>query len=231
MTNKKKLDGIQIWKQFEDLLIPKLRLSMSERALYSHLLRHSRFEGKLQLRFSIGWLARGVGIGAQAARGGVRRLAAKGALRLTEKSKRGHTIELRLPAEVRGLRARKIPKRGARRLRGAANLEEADFLVNRALREAIYAREDGYCFYCLRRVTSVTRCLDHIIPLARRGWNGYRNLVTCCSECNSLKGERRAEDFLRWLYRNGRLESGELKGRLRALEKMAAGKIRPVVNG
>ncbi len=85
MTNNKKLDGIQIWKQFEDLLIPKLRLSMSG-ALYSHLLRHCRFEGKLQLRFSIGWLARGVGIGAQAARGGVRRLAAKGALRLTEKA-------------------------------------------------------------------------------------------------------------------------------------------------
>ena len=133
---------------------------------------------------------------------------------------------MRLPAEVRGLRARKTPKRGARRLRGAANLEEADFLVNRALGEAIYAREEGYCFYCLRRVTSATRCIDHIIPLARRGWNGYRNLVTCCSECNSLKGER-AEDFLRWLYREGRLESGELKERLRALEKMAAGKIRP----
>ena len=170
-------DGVEVWKQFEDLLIPRLRLSMSERGLYSHLLRHSRLEGKNRLRFSIGWLSRGAGIGTAAARGGVRRLAAKGVLRLTEKSKRGHTIEVRLPAEVRGLRARKTAKRGARRLRGAVNLEEADFLGNRALREAIYAREDGYCFYCLRRVTSATRCIDHIVPLARRGWNGYRNLV------------------------------------------------------
>jgi 5-methylcytosine-specific restriction endonuclease McrA len=229
MKNKR-LDGVQIWKQFEDLLIPGLRLSMSERGLYSHLLRHSRLEGKVRLRFSIGWLARGVGVGVAAARGGVRRLAAKGALRLAEKSKRGHTIEVRLPAEVRGLRARKTARRGAKRLRGPANLEEANFLGNRALRAAIHAREDGYCFYCLRRVTSATRCIDHIIPQARRGWNGYRNLVSSCSECNSLKGERRAKDFLRWLYREGRLESGELKERLRALEKMVAGKMRPEVD-
>ncbi|MGB2672001.1 MAG: HNH endonuclease, partial [Candidatus Acidiferrum sp.] len=166
---------------------------------------------------------------AAAARGGVRRLAAKGALRLTEKSKRGHTIEVRLPAEVRGLRARKTPKRGAKRLRGAANLEKANFMGTRALREAIHAREDGYCFYCLRRVTSATRCIDHIIPQARMGWNGYRNLVSSCAECNSQKGERRADDFLRWLYREGRLESGELKERLRALKKMASGKMRPEV--
>ncbi len=62
------------------------------------------------------------------------------------------------------------------------------------------------------------------------GRNGYRNLVSSCSECNSLKGDRRAEDFLRWLYREARLESGELKERLGALEKMAAGKMRPEVD-
>jgi len=47
----------------------------------------------------------------------------------------------------------------------------------------------------------------------------------------SQKGERRAEDFLRWLYREGRLESSELKERLRALEKLTTGKLRPAVNG
>jgi hypothetical protein len=86
MTNKK-LDGISIWKQFEDLLIPGLRLSTIERAVYSHLLRHSRL-GKLRLTFSIGRLARGASLGEAAARRGVRRLAARGALRLAERSKR-----------------------------------------------------------------------------------------------------------------------------------------------
>ena len=138
---------------------------------------------------------------------------------------------MRLPEEVRGVRARKAAEGGAERLRGAASLEETDFLGKRPLREAIHAREGGRCFYCLRRVTAATRCIDHIVPQVRMGRNGYRNLVSSCSECNSLKGERRAEDFLRWLYREGRLESSELKERLRALEKMAAGKMRPVVAG
>ncbi len=229
MTNKK-MDGVLIWKQFEDLLIPGLRLSVIERAVYSHLLRHSRLEGKQRLQFSIRWLARGAGLSGWAARKGVRRLAAKGALRLAERSKRGHVIEVRLPEEVRGVRAREIAEGRAERLRGAATLEETDFLEKRTLREAIHAREGGHCFYCLRRVTAATRCIDHVIPRVRMGRNGYRNLVSSCAECNSQKGERRAEDFLRWLYREGRLESSELKERLRALEKLASGKMRPVVN-
>ena len=199
--NHKVPDGVEVWKQFEDLLIPGLRLSVIERAVYSHLLRHSRLEGKQRLRFSIDWLARGAGLSTSSVRKGVRQLAAKGALRLAERSKRGHVIEVRLPEEVRGVRARKIAEGKAERLRGAASLEETDFLENRALREAIHAREGGHCFYCLRRVTAATRCIDHIIPQVRMGRNGYRNLVSSCAECNSQKGERRAEDFLRWVYR------------------------------
>jgi 5-methylcytosine-specific restriction endonuclease McrA len=224
-------DGVEVWKQFEDLLIPGLRLSVIERAVYSHLLRHSRLEGKQRLQFSIDWLARGAGLSTSSVRKGVRRLAVKGALLLAERSKKGHVIEVRLPAEVRGVRPRKIAAEGeAERSRSAAaNLEDADFLEKRERREAIHAREGGHCFYCRRRVTAGTRCIDHIVPQVRMGLNGYRNLVSSCSECNSLKGERRAEDFLRWLYREGRLESGELKERLRALVEMAAGKTRPVV--
>jgi 5-methylcytosine-specific restriction endonuclease McrA len=225
------VDGVEVWKQFEDLLIPGLRLSVIERAVYSHLLRHSRLEGKRLLLFSIDWCARGAGLSTSTVRKGVRQLAAKGALRLAERSKRGHTIEVHLPAEVRGMRARKIEEGMEGRSRGAANLEETDFLEKRERREAIHAREGGYCFYCRRRVTAATRCIDHIVPQVRMGRNGYRNLVSSCSECNSLKGERRAEDFLRWLYREGRLESSELKERLRALGRMAAGKMRPVVGG
>jgi hypothetical protein len=47
-----------VWKQFEDHLILRLRLSTVDRAIYSHLLRHSRLEGKLRLRFSMAWLSR-----------------------------------------------------------------------------------------------------------------------------------------------------------------------------
>ncbi|PYT73852.1 MAG: hypothetical protein DMG39_05480 [Acidobacteria bacterium] len=47
-------------------------------------------------------------------------------------------------------------------------------------------------------------------------------------ECNSLKAERPAPDFLRWLYREGRLTAAELSDQLRALDALAAGKLVPL---
>ena len=106
--NHKAMDGVEIWKQFEDLLIPELRLSVLERAVYSYLVRHSRLEGKARLALSMGALARGAVLGGGTARRGVRGLAGKGALRLAERGQRGHVIFVRLPEEVRGVRAGKI---------------------------------------------------------------------------------------------------------------------------
>ena len=54
-----KINAILIWKQLEDVLVPRLCLTLAERAVYSHLLRHSRLEDRLRLRFSILWLAHG----------------------------------------------------------------------------------------------------------------------------------------------------------------------------
>jgi len=231
MKNKK-LNAVHVWKQLEDLVVPRLRLSVFDRAVYSHLLRHSRLEGRLRLRFSILWLARGAGLSGWAARKAVRRLVAKGALRLAERSRAGHVVKVRLPEEIRSVRAGKMAACAAKRLSSmgrlpsAGNLEKVDFLETRALRQAIHAREGGLCFYCLGRLRPMVRCLDHVVPRVRGGRNGYRNLVSSCAECNSQKRERRAEDFLRWLCREGRLSAGELSGRLRALARLAAGKLR-----
>ena len=226
MKNKK-LNAVHVWKQLEDLAVPRLHLSVFDRAVYSHLLRHSRLEGREQFRFSILWLARGAGLSGWAARKAVRRLVAKGALRLAERSRAGHVVKVRLPEEIRTLGAGKIGACAAVRVVSADNLEKADFLETRALRQAIHAREGGFCFYCLRRLTRMVRCIDHVVARVRGGRNGYRNLVSSCTECNSQKGERRAEDFLHWLCREGRLSTGELSGRLRALAKLAAGKLWP----
>jgi 5-methylcytosine-specific restriction endonuclease McrA len=197
-----KTNAVHIWKQIEDVLVPRLCLTLAERAVYSHLLRHSRLEDRLRLRFSILWLARGNRLSAGSVR--LRRLVAKGALRLVERTKAGHVVEVRLPGEIRAVR----PERGARgpaRLPRTANLEEMDFWQDKTLREAIHARERSVCFYCLRRLTARVRCLDHVVPQVRRGSNSYRNIVSSCAECNALKGETPAEGFLRSLYRDGRL--------------------------
>lgn len=256
----KKVNAEHVWKQLEDQVAPRLRLSLIERVVYYHLLRHSRLEGKLRLRFSIAWLARGTFLSSGPVRQAVRRLASHGALRLVERSKKGHVVEVRVPAEIPaahrvaacgtsmdrqarlnpawihpdgiapGLRAAAAdpasPLDGPDR---APDPEETDFMKNNALRQAIHLRERGLCFYCLRRLTTTVRCLDHVVPRAQSGHNSYRNLVSCCLECNSRKGEKPAGDFLRYLYRERRLTAIELTGRQRALDALAAGKLRPTV--
>ena len=228
MKNKN-INAEQVWKDFEDRLASQLNFSVTDRAVYSHLFRHSRLEGKLRFRFSIPWLARGVGIASTTARDAVRRLVARGVLHLVERNTQAHhVVRLWLPSEVRVLRAAKIAAyRTTPGPRAAVNLAEEDFLRTWPLRQAIHAREDGRCFYCLRPITCRRRCLDHVVPRAQSGRNSYRNLVSCCVDCNSKKGERSAEEFLRSLYREHRLSDGELSPRLRALDDLAAGKLIP----
>ena len=226
MKNKE-FNAVLVWKQMEDQVVPRLRLTPVDHAIYSYLLRHSRLEGKLRLRFSIPWLAHGARVCPGTAREAVRRLVAKGALRLVERSKAGHIVEVRLPEEIRAVRTNGNGTGNETRLAQVDSLEETDFLKDKTLREAIHTRERSVCFYCLRRLTARVRCLDHVVPAVRTGSNSYRNLVSSCAECNSQKGETPAEGFLRLLYRDGRLTAAELTGRLRALEALAAGKLRP----
>jgi len=52
MKTQKKIDGlVEVWKRkFEDSAT-RLELNVIERAVYSHLLWHTRLEGKLRLHF------------------------------------------------------------------------------------------------------------------------------------------------------------------------------------
>jgi len=228
----REVDARLLWKQVEDVVVAQLGLPVIDHVVYMHLLRHSQLEGKRRLRFSIPWLAHNVNLSTCPTREAVRRLAACGVLRLVERSKAGHVAEVRLPVEVRGMRVRAkaaAREREAARKAGSSDIEEVDFLKTLELRRAIHARERGRCFYCLRRVAPRLECLDHVVPRARVGCNSYRNLVSACMECNAQKGERPAEEYLRWLFREHRLGAAELRGRFEALELLAAGKLRPAL--
>jgi hypothetical protein len=222
----KKINAAQVCKEFEDVLAPRLKLSVLDRAVYSHLLRHSFLEGKLRLRFSIVWLAGNLGITSRRARQSVRRLVDIGALHLIERSNIGHVVDVRLPQQLcaahpnQSVPACSMPS-------GGANLEQLDFWRTRPLRLAIHAREAGLCFYCLRQTPTRDHCLDHVVPVAKDGTNSYRNLVSCCMDCNSRKRDLSAPDFLRTLYREGELSRKELTARLAALRALAAGNLRP----
>ena len=230
MLNKK-LNAKHLWMQFEDVLAPRLGLTVKDRAVYCYLLRHSLVVGKVRLQFAVISLARTLGISVGPVRQAVRRLDELGALRVLERNKTGHLVEMRLPEKIRAIRRGKnggFVAMGATRESPTATLETTDFLKTWALRKTIHDRERGACFYCLRRTPANVQCLDHVVPRVRFGRNSYRNLVSCCIECNSRKCDRRAPDFLRTLYRQGRLTPAELTARLRALQALAAGKLRPV---
>jgi HNH endonuclease len=224
-----KPDAETVWKQLEDAVAPQLRLSLTDRVVYYHLLRHSRLEGKRRYRFSIASLGHGTRLSLRPAREAVRRLVHQGVLRLVRRNKKGHVVDVRVPEEIRGVRFAAAAASDNERLADEARLEEIDFMLTKELRQAIHAREGARCFYCLRRLAHAMRCLDHVVPRAQAGGNSYRNLVSACLECNVRKGEKPADGFLRRLYRDGRLTGEELSGRLRALESLAAGELRPEV--
>lgn len=223
-VKEQEVDAKRAWQQFEDEVVPRLGLTLVERAVYSHLLRHSRLEGRRHLKFSIAWLARGAGASGVPTRQAVRRLVEQGALRLIRRSHAGHVVEVRLPEEMR-------PDRNGRAGKGAvteidARLDRMDFMENKARREAIHARERGLCFYCLRVLEEETKTLDHVVPRMEGGRNSHRNLVSCCADCNCYKSGRPADEYLRRLYRDGRLTAAELGDRLRALKALVAGRLR-----
>src|SRR5712664_3284920 len=173
----KKLNPKLLWMQFEDVLAPRLGLTVKERAVYSYLLRHSLVVGKLRLQFAVMSLARTLGLSIGAARQAVRRLDELGTLRVLERSKTGHLAEMRLPEKIGAGRAGRnggsmgggvgavgVGTVGAAGELPAATLETTDFLKTWALRKTIHDRERGACFYCLRRTPANVQCLDHVVP-------------------------------------------------------------------
>ncbi len=226
------INAVQIWKDLEDSLAPGLNFSPHDRAVYSFLFRHSHLEGKRKLQFSLAWMGHFLGISKTGARNALRRLVTNGVVELVARSCHAqHIVRVNLPSEVRAVQA---SKRAEARMAAASvrnlDIEKADFTRYQVLRRSIHEREGGKCFYCLRRHSTQTRCLDHVVPQAKLGSNSYRNLVSCCHDCNSKKKERPVEEHLRWLFRERILNSSELRSRYRALNALKQGKLVPRID-
>jgi 5-methylcytosine-specific restriction endonuclease McrA len=58
-------------------------------------------------------------------------------------------------------------------------------------RQNIYKRDDFKCVYCSSKKNLT---LDHVFPKSRGGQNNWKNLVTCCFDCNSRKGDKTLEE-------------------------------------
>jgi hypothetical protein len=59
--------------------------------------------------------------------------------------------------------------------------------VDPLMREFVYARDGGRCFYCHCDVAYIGAHLDHVLPVSRGGKSTYTNLVLSCAKCNISK--------------------------------------------
>jgi 5-methylcytosine-specific restriction endonuclease McrA len=208
-----KINLATIWRQMEDVLFPALRLSTHERALYVHLLRHSRLDGRRTMRTSKTRLSRGLGVCPKTVRHYLRSLARTPCVEILERGEQGFLLEVRLPAEIVS-----VP---CTRNEAEARVRRNEF-KNRKVRRAIFRREKGRCFYCGKKLCEGGWGLDHVVPQALGGDNAATNAVACCHWCNCAKGEMEAADFLQALRRQGRLTAREWRERMKILSKRFA---------
>jgi 5-methylcytosine-specific restriction endonuclease McrA len=70
------------------------------------------------------------------------------------------------------------------RLKKYVNVNRRKVALNK---RNIFIRDKYECVYCGSKHNLT---LDHIIPKSRGGKDSWDNLVTCCSNCNSKKGDK-----------------------------------------
>lgn len=220
MEDHVQTDWSAIYADVEDFLIPGLGLSAYDRSLYYHLLRHTRLNGRDSAMFAIGPLSKATGVSDFKVREVIRVLHQKGCVCIEDRTRLGHKISVLLPSEISGL-VRPTPRAEP------IDLLAIDFFANRQHLGAILARENGACFYCLKKLNHETCELDHVSPQKDAQDNSYKNIVASCHGCNKAKSDRSAEDFVRSLYRSGTLNERELQLRLSAIESLRAGHLVP----
>lgn len=90
----------RLWCSIEDRLIPALRLSTHERAIYYYLLRRTHLRGTLTVRVSRNTLGRATGLSVCTARHYLGVLAQKQCISFVDRGIRGCLVRVRLPAEI-----------------------------------------------------------------------------------------------------------------------------------
>jgi len=218
----KELNWARVCASIEDHLVPRLRLSPCERALYYHLLRHSRLLGRRSLHVSKTVLSKSSGLSENTVLARLRTLARKSCVKIVERSFRGHFVEVLTPQEVLNA-CRQAASEGR-------PTEVLTTLKSRKLRAAIFKRDRHRCFYCLRPLGPQFSTLDHIVPLCSGGEHLPHNLVACCFDCNSRKHLLSATDFLRVLRREHRFSPPEYRARLKALRSIQRRRQKPLPN-
>ena len=91
-----------------------------------------------------------------------------------DRTVRSVTLEFRLPAVIRFLRAIRGGKRAIK-----------------FSRENVYARDKGRCQYCNHAVPRHDFTYDHVVPRAQGGHTAWDNVVVCCTPATSERAAAR----------------------------------------
>jgi hypothetical protein len=220
------MDAKLTLEQFHDHLAPKL--DTYEQAIYLYLLRHSRLQGveevvvgfqsaRRRMAFGIGEKGKPMAEGTCYEK--LRSLESKGCVQIHGSERNGTRLRLNLPCEITDLIPDAAPV-------VEPNIENLDFFEVPENRPAILRREENRCFYCLRSLNRENYVIEHVCSRPD-GNNSYWNVVAACRECNNRKGAIAADEFLRGLYREGFLTSGDLQARLDALARLRNGELKP----
>ncbi len=78
-----------------------------------------------------------------------------------------------------------------------------------AIKEELFADQEGKCNGCLTEMRIVDLEIDHIVPSFRGGGNYYENYQLLCANCNRIKGNRPME-YLRVKIKRRRELPGSL---------------------
>lgn len=220
------MDATIFLKQFQDHLAPKM--NTYEQAVYLYIVRHSRLEDiqEVVIGFKSARKTMAFGIGKAGTPMSenqcyitLRSLEQKGFINILGSERYGTRIHPLLPNEIPNL----FPPEAESKI---MDLEEIDFFEDGAKRQLILEREENRCFYCLRQINPENYVIEHVISRPK-GNNGYRNVVAACRSCNNRKDSGSAEEYLRLLYRESFLGEEDFSNRMRQLQLLKAGELKP----
>lgn len=63
-------------------------------------------------------------------------------------------------------------------------------------KEFIEENKDSNCIYCGVKLTKENATADHIVPISKGGNNTQINLIVCCKDCNSERGNLDFNTFI-----------------------------------
>ena len=215
----------EILIEIQDKLVPIL--DSYEQAIYHYIFRHTYLAGVQTCLFTTNTAEIGLGIGDNSKQPSsktrskkLRSLESKGCIQIIERSNRGITVKLLLPSEIPSIQVQEVKTENF-------DIEKLDFFKDRRLLKSILDREDNRCFYTGRKITDKNCYLDHVIPQVNSGNNSYKNIVASCYDANSMKNDKPAEEFIRYLYKEEILSLSEFQELKEKITKLQTGELKP----